>query len=310
MAGTPLLIPGGSKAIEQFVPGDAILSRDETDINGPINVQIVEAVFERSAIIFELRVAGQLIETTAEHPFWVVGRGWTPVWELSIGDQLTTITGESVSVEGVHETDRRQTVYNLRVAEDHTDVVGYDEWGFSVWAHNTCYEIRQLADGRFGRFERATGNAVTLEGRAITANSTDGVRLLATDAAKIARSNISRSTVVGTLKRDAGGYVLNEQIAGGVAKNYEGHHLTSLHLADNSGAMLRAAELGYNINRGSNGIALSSPLAESQASGLPYHGGKHLSVRHAGSADSFVKLKLDALSMPVFVPVRSVTKSC
>ncbi|VTS04894.1 polymorphic toxin-type HINT domain-containing protein [Tuwongella immobilis] len=124
VAGTPLLIPGGSKAIEQFVPGDAILSRDETDINGPINVQIVEAVFERSAIIFELRVAGQLIETTAEHPFWVVGRGWTPVWELSIGDALTTITGESVSVEGVHETDRRDTVYNLRVAEFHTDVVG------------------------------------------------------------------------------------------------------------------------------------------------------------------------------------------
>ncbi|VTS04884.1 polymorphic toxin-type HINT domain-containing protein [Tuwongella immobilis] len=126
------------RAIEQFVPGDAILSRDETDINGPINVQIVEAVFERSAIIFELRVAGQLIETTAEHPFWVVGRGWTPVWELSIGDCLRTIAGESVSIEGVHETDRRQTVYNLQVSDYHTYFVGCQEWGFSVWAHNAC----------------------------------------------------------------------------------------------------------------------------------------------------------------------------
>ncbi|VTR96938.1 polymorphic toxin-type HINT domain-containing protein [Tuwongella immobilis] len=142
MAGTPLLIPGGSKAIEQFVPGDAILSRDETDLNGPIEVQIVEAVFERSAIIFELRVAGQLIETTAEHPFCVVGRGWTPVWELSIGDSLTTITGETVSVEGVHETDRRETVYNLRVSDYHTYFVGCDEWGFSVWAHNVdCGDV-------------------------------------------------------------------------------------------------------------------------------------------------------------------------
>ncbi|VTR96996.1 polymorphic toxin-type HINT domain-containing protein [Tuwongella immobilis] len=139
MAGTPLLIPGGSRAIEQFVPGDTILSRDEHDLNGPIEVQIVEAVFERSAIIFELRVAGQLIETTAEHPFWVVGRGWTPVWELSIGDCLTTITGETVSVEGVHETNRRQTVYNLRVSNFHTYFVGCADWGFSVWAHNARY---------------------------------------------------------------------------------------------------------------------------------------------------------------------------
>ncbi|VTR97086.1 polymorphic toxin-type HINT domain-containing protein [Tuwongella immobilis] len=135
------------RAIEQFVPGDAILSRDEHDLNGPIEVQIVEAVFERSAIIFELRVAGQLIETTAEHPFWVVGRSWTPVWELTIGDSLTTITGETVSVEGVHETNRRETVYNLRVSDFHTDAVGCDDWGFSVWAHHAEYEVVHVGGG-------------------------------------------------------------------------------------------------------------------------------------------------------------------
>ncbi|WP_162660277.1 hypothetical protein [Tuwongella immobilis] len=76
MARTPLLMADGtSKPIKQFIPENAILHRDETDLNGPIEVQIVEAVFERSAILFELRVAGQLIETTAEHPFWVVDRG-------------------------------------------------------------------------------------------------------------------------------------------------------------------------------------------------------------------------------------------
>ncbi|VTS07764.1 YD repeat protein OS=Isosphaera pallida (strain ATCC 43644 / DSM 9630 / IS1B) GN=Isop_2419 PE=4 SV=1: PT-HINT [Tuwongella immobilis] len=139
---------GTSKPIKQFVPENAILHRDETDLNDPITVQVVEAVFERSAILFELRVAGQLIETTAEHPFWVVDRGWTPVWELSIGDSLTTITGETVSVEGVHETDRRQTVYNLRVSDYHTDAVGCDDWGVSVWAHNR-YLVEGLPDGSF-----------------------------------------------------------------------------------------------------------------------------------------------------------------
>ncbi|VTR97042.1 polymorphic toxin-type HINT domain-containing protein [Tuwongella immobilis] len=99
--------------------------------------------------------SGQLIETTAEHPFWVVGRGWTPVWELSIGDCLTTITGETVSVEGIHETNRRETVYNLRVSDFHTYFVGCDEWGFSVWAHNNnaCVlkaEIAELQGQRAG----------------------------------------------------------------------------------------------------------------------------------------------------------------
>ncbi|WP_162655973.1 polymorphic toxin-type HINT domain-containing protein [Tuwongella immobilis] len=296
---TPILVEGGSKRIDEIRPGDRVLSRSEHDPASPTMYQQVEEVFVRTSSIIELTVSGRTIRTTREHPFWVVGAGWKPISEMTVGDQLLGLEQESVLVEKIVDTDQWETVYNFRVAEFHTYFVGGDEWGFSVWAHNTCYEIRQLADGRFGLFERATGNAVTLEGRAITANSPDGVRLLATDAAKIARSNISRSTVVGTLKRDAGGYVLNEQIVGGVAKNYEGHHLISLHLAENSGAMLRAAELGYNINRGSNGIALPSTLAESQASGLPYHGGKHLSVRHAGSADSFVKLKLDALDARV-----------
>ncbi|VTR97094.1 polymorphic toxin-type HINT domain-containing protein [Tuwongella immobilis] len=103
--------------------------------------QIVEAIFERSPLIFELRVAGQLIETTAEHPFWVVDRGWTPFWELSIGDSLTSMSGETVSVEGVHETDRRETVDNLRVSDFHTDAVRCDDWGFSVWAHNACTRV-------------------------------------------------------------------------------------------------------------------------------------------------------------------------
>ncbi|VTS04902.1 polymorphic toxin-type HINT domain-containing protein [Tuwongella immobilis] len=182
VAGTPLLIPGGSKAIEQFVPGDAILSRDETDINGPINVQIVEAVFERSAIIFELRVAGQLIETTTEHPFWVVGRGWTPVWELTNGDALTTMSGESVSVEGVHETDRRQTVYNLRVSDYHTYFVGCDEWGFSVWVHNTCFEVRWDASlRRYALYDTTTNARVTYP----TGHALAGKPIAGTDAAMV-----------------------------------------------------------------------------------------------------------------------------
>jgi len=33
------------------------------------------------------------------------------------------------------------------VADWHTYFVGCDEWGFSVWAHNTCFEVVKTADG-------------------------------------------------------------------------------------------------------------------------------------------------------------------
>ncbi|VTR97072.1 YD repeat protein OS=Isosphaera pallida (strain ATCC 43644 / DSM 9630 / IS1B) GN=Isop_2419 PE=4 SV=1: PT-HINT [Tuwongella immobilis] len=177
---------GTSKPIKQFIPGDAILRRDETDLNDPITVQVVEAVFEPSAIIFELRVAGQLIEPTAEHPFWVVDRGWTPVWDLTIGDCLTTMNGETVSVEGVHETDRRETVYNLRVAEFHTDAVGCDEWGFSVWAHHVnCVTIpTPTQPGQYALATKGPDGALTSVYKPGT--QSEGIAHASSDAAKVA----------------------------------------------------------------------------------------------------------------------------
>ncbi|MCB9685981.1 MAG: AHH domain-containing protein [Alphaproteobacteria bacterium] len=91
----------------------------------------------------------------------------------------------------------------------------------------------------------------------------------------------------GTLERDVG-LVLNEQIAGGVPSGYAGHHIISIHVARDYGVAVRAAELGYNINRSSNGIALPTTLEEAISSGLTLHSGRHLSARHEGSADQLL----------------------
>jgi hypothetical protein len=76
-----------------------------------------------------------VIEGTAEHPFYVYGKGWTPLAELQPGDWLRTDNGW-VQVGGVKDTGRVETVYNLRVADHHTYFVGTPEWGFGIWAHN------------------------------------------------------------------------------------------------------------------------------------------------------------------------------
>ena len=137
-AGTPLLTPDGDKLIEQFKVGDLLLSRSEFDPDGAVEAKVVEEVFVNEAEIFHLHVPGQVIRTTAEHPFYVLGKGWTAARDLQIGDVLLSHDGRQVPVEDLLETGERETVYNLRIADYHTYFVGGSEWGFSVWAHNAC----------------------------------------------------------------------------------------------------------------------------------------------------------------------------
>ena len=123
-AGTPLLTPDGEKLIEQFREGDWLLSRSEHDPEGTVEARRVVQVFVRTALVLELRVGGRLIRTTAEHPFWVVGRGWAAAGTLRPGDWLLSHDGRAALVEGATALRETATVYNLEVEEHHTYFVG------------------------------------------------------------------------------------------------------------------------------------------------------------------------------------------
>jgi hypothetical protein len=96
-------------------------------------------VFVRVSPVVNLHVRGKIIGTTAEHPFWVRGKGWRAAAELRPGDELQTHAGGWVPVEGVADSGEVTTVHNFRVADHHTYFVGQREWGFDVWAHNADY---------------------------------------------------------------------------------------------------------------------------------------------------------------------------
>lgn len=176
VAGTPLLVPGGVKAIEQFRVGDLVLSRDEWDAGGAVSAKEVEAVFVTTALVYNLTAGGQTIGTTAEHPFWTERKGWKPANELVPGDVLLGHDGQRVEVQAVEATADVATVYNLRVADHHTYFVGRDEWGFSLWAHNAyvgfstynaaqCAIIRYREDEglpEFDQGEKSTGTVAVL----------------------------------------------------------------------------------------------------------------------------------------------------
>ena len=136
-AGTPILTPNGAKPIEQFRPGDWVLSCPEDDPEASPEPRRVEAVLQNYSALLELEVGGQLIRTTAEHPFWVRGRGWTAVHQLMAGDHLKSQNGRWMVLEAVMGKLEGVAVYNIQVTEYHTYFVGRTTWGFSVWAHNS-----------------------------------------------------------------------------------------------------------------------------------------------------------------------------
>ncbi|WP_207398094.1 choice-of-anchor D domain-containing protein [Bremerella alba] len=158
VAGTPVCTPNGSKNIENLKVGDVIWTRPEDDPSANIRESYIERVFELAGTILELRVNGHLIETTSEHPFYVVGDGWKPGHQLEPGDRLAGLSEDSSLVESVTVTEHQKKVYNLRVAEDHTYFIGGDDWGFAVWVHNS-YSVKPNANGTFDILDDA-GNVV------------------------------------------------------------------------------------------------------------------------------------------------------
>lgn len=154
-AGTPILWEGGEKAIEEFKVGERVWARDEFDPNGPLELKEIEQYFVRTAALLHLHVGEHVIRTTDEHPFWVVDKGWTKAIELHPGDSLLTHDGRQVAVEEVLDTGEWETVYNFRVADFHTYFVGSSDWGFDVWAHNTCNIRPRLDPANRGRIKTA-----------------------------------------------------------------------------------------------------------------------------------------------------------
>ncbi len=205
-AGTPIRTPDGSKLIEDIVAGDWVLSRDEFDAEGPVVPRRVEEVFVRNGLIWEIRLDGQVIRSTAEHPFFRQSDGWVPLNQVRVGDRLLSEGGEWLVVEGIRDTGDFAPVYNFRVAEDHTYFVGCDEWGFAVWAHNNTACFGAIDD-------------LIVGGRSAT--NTLKINALTAKEIKVALDNIfgRTSSLAGPREATSGViYVLRDAVTGEVFK--------------------------------------------------------------------------------------------
>ena len=76
------------------------------------------------------------IDTTTNHPFYVIGQGWTAAGDLVEGDEVYNLDGTTSVVLGsvIEKLDECVLVYNLEVEDYHAYFVG--ETGTLV--HNSC----------------------------------------------------------------------------------------------------------------------------------------------------------------------------
>lgn len=146
---------------------------------------------------------------------------------------------------------------------------------------------------RFRYYEPNSGNYLSSDPIGL-AGGTRPHSYVANSASSIDPFGLKADCPGGSLGRDDG-LTLNNEIVGGVPNGYAGHHMISVKIADQYSVMHKASEMGYNINRGSNGIALPTTSELAIESGLPLHNGRHLSARHPGSADNFVHGQLAGL---------------
>lgn len=111
--------------------GDKVLAK--SDETGEVAFNEVVGLFQKQADeIYKVYIGDESIEATAEHPFWVDGKGWLEVKDLKVGDLLVTSGGATLAINKIEKEPREATVYNFEVA----DFNSYFVSNLGVWVHN------------------------------------------------------------------------------------------------------------------------------------------------------------------------------
>ena len=124
-AGTKVLLASGQKkSIEDVHAGDLVISVDPQ--SGTKDVRTVLASFKSGADhLVRLKVRGTggdiaSIESTAQHLYWTVARGWVPAERVTVADDLYGADDSVVEVVGNDSIGESTATYNLEVDAFHS----------------------------------------------------------------------------------------------------------------------------------------------------------------------------------------------
>ncbi len=135
VAGTLVSTEDGLNPIEDIKEGDLVWSQNPgTD---EVKLKKVVQLFKNEAdTILRIKVAGEIIEATEQHVFYIDDIGWIPANMIEEGYTVVLQSGEKAIVEDIDKVvyDEPITVYNFEVEDFHTYFVS----DASVLVHNNC----------------------------------------------------------------------------------------------------------------------------------------------------------------------------
>ncbi|EHR52036.1 Protein of unknown function (DUF1557) [Saccharomonospora marina XMU15] len=131
---TVLMADGSRKPIEDVKVGDWVIATDPE--TGEQVAKRVTHVFVHNDTVIDLVVAGDVITTTEDHPFWsATDQRFERADQLSPGEQVLGAEGQVITVSGLRlGTARDGLAYNLSIEGIHTYHIGQND----ILIHNDC----------------------------------------------------------------------------------------------------------------------------------------------------------------------------
>jgi hypothetical protein len=125
-ADTRVWTSNGLMRIAEIVTGDIVEVYDP-ETGTVVMSTVADTLVHVDHPVWHLRIYGDVISTTAEHPF-LTPDGWRRADELRTGSAVITATGREI-VEESHDAGRVATVHNIHVDHPaHTYLVGTARW--------------------------------------------------------------------------------------------------------------------------------------------------------------------------------------
>ncbi len=110
--------------------------------------RVVDRIFKHAPTpILTVEIEQRAIRGTANHPYWVDGKGWTYAAQLRVGDQLLGHDGLLQRVTAIVDNGEIEPVFNIAVAEHHTYFVASGDMTVTALVHND-YVITEQSSGR------------------------------------------------------------------------------------------------------------------------------------------------------------------
>ena len=123
------------KPIEEIEVGDKVLAYDE-ETGEQCYKEVVRLFRNETQEWHHVFVNGEEIVCTAEHPFYVEGKGFVPARELKERDNLLLSDGSKAEIDSLktEHVEIPETTYNFEVKDFHTYYVSHS----NVLVHNKC----------------------------------------------------------------------------------------------------------------------------------------------------------------------------